>query len=105
MATRLSTPRFRSGGPGRSVLGRVLLQDPGVRLRHALAQSGGRFPVEVLLDFCVVAVASVDALRRVELVAPLPQPELLLRLGLGHGQLLLELGILLKKHTHINVNP
>ena len=49
----------------------VLAEDPVVRLLHPTSQTDAGLPAEVLLDQRVVAVATVDALRGVEIVVAL----------------------------------
>jgi hypothetical protein len=48
-----------------------LVVDPPVGLLHADPQLGVRLPAEHALDQCVVGVAAIDPLRRVQLVGPL----------------------------------
>src|ERR1019366_8798439 len=54
----------------RVVLGRKLVVNPAVRLFHAVTQSRGRLPTQILADLGVIAVATRDAARRIELVPP-----------------------------------
>src|SRR5579871_3878458 len=49
----------------------ILIVDPLVGLLEAGAERGVRFPVEILLDESIVAVAAVHALRRAEVVIAL----------------------------------
>src|SRR5437016_451982 len=45
-----------------------LVADPLVRLFHPITQADGRFPMELFQDQRVVAIASADALRCIEVV-------------------------------------
>src|SRR5204863_1660342 len=52
-------------------LRQILLANPGVCFCHAIAQADRRFPIEILANTRVIAVAAVHAFGRIELVTAL----------------------------------